>query len=382
MLLQRHFVILHLLVEFAKNMKRNYPVIKVKQPIGVFYISSIPASILLKIVVNKQRSMGGDGVQRNAIKSRIKDIASFCTNSDSVFPTPIIVSVNNCSVLIDDHSIEFDDNALIGEVLDGQHRLLGLEDSGIEDAFDLPVVFMFGLTAEEKAYVFSIINSKQTKVSASLLYDLFDLMDKRSPQKTAHELARSMNNLAYSPFYNRLKMLGTKERDQDLATLSQGTFAQSVMLLYSKFPNRDKDRMYNGESIEENDGTILRHYFVDEKDEIILKILLNCFNAVSLVFSKEWNSPKDNILCKTTGFRAIIKALPKIIEKGYECHYLTQDFFRQYFDIVLEHFNKNGLSFSSASFGSGEAAQNKLAEEILKPIENFKYHNLDNNTNE
>lgn len=250
-------------------MKRNYPVIKVKQPIGVFYISSIPASILLKIVVNKQRSMGGDGVQRNAIKSRIKDIASFCTNSDSVFPTPIIVSVNNCSVLIDDHSIEFDDNALIGEVLDGQHRLLGLEDSGIEDAFDLPVVFMFGLTAEEKAYVFSIINSKQTKVSASLLYDLFDLMDKRSPQKTAHELARSMNNLAYSPFYNRLKMLGTKERDQDLATLSQGTFAQSVMLLYSKFPNRDKDRMYNGESIEENDGTILRHYFVDEKDEII-----------------------------------------------------------------------------------------------------------------
>ena len=24
-------------------MKRNYPVIKVKQPIGVFYISSIPA---------------------------------------------------------------------------------------------------------------------------------------------------------------------------------------------------------------------------------------------------------------------------------------------------------------------------------------------------
>lgn len=363
-------------------MKRNYPVIKVKQPIGVFYISSIPASILLKIVVNKQRSMGGDGVQRNAIKSRIKDIASFCTNSDSVFPTPIIVSVNNCSVLIDDHSIEFDDNALIGEVLDGQHRLLGLEDSGIEDAFDLPVVFMFGLTAEEKAYVFSIINSKQTKVSASLLYDLFDLMDKRSPQKTAHELARSMNNLAYSPFYNRLKMLGTKERDQDLATLSQGTFAQSVMLLYSKFPNRDKDRMYNGESIEENDGTILRHYFVDEKDEIILKILLNCFNAVSLVFSKEWNSPKDNILCKTTGFRAIIKALPKIIEKGYECHYLTQDFFRQYFDIVLEHFNKNGLSFSSASFGSGEAAQNKLAEEILKPIENFKYHNSDNNTNE
>jgi DGQHR domain-containing protein len=363
-------------------MKRKYPIIKVVQPIGEFYLSSIPADVLLKIVINKQRSMGGDGVQRNPTKSRIKEIASFCSNSDSVFPTPIIVSVNSSLVSIDDNTIEFDDNVKIGEVLDGQHRLLGLENSGVEETFQMPVVFMFGLTAEEKAYVFSIINSKQTKVSASLLYDLFDLMDRRSPQKTAHELARSMNNLPYSPFYNRLKMLGSKEPDQDLATLSQGTFAQSVMLLYSKFPNRDKDRMYNGESIEENDGTVLRHYFVDEKDEIILKILLNCFKAISLVFAKEWNSPKDNILCKTTGFRAIIKALPKIIEKGYECHYLTQDFFRQYFDIVLEHFNKKGLSFSSASFGSGEAAQNKLAEEILKPIENFKYHNLDNNTNE
>ena len=93
-------------------MKRNYPVIKVKQPIGVFYISSIPASILLKIVVNKQRSMGGDGVQRNAIKSRIKDIASFCTNSDSVFPTPIIVSVNNCSVLIDQYCVKLIFNRL------------------------------------------------------------------------------------------------------------------------------------------------------------------------------------------------------------------------------------------------------------------------------
>ena len=354
-------------------MKRNYPIIKVVQPIGEFYLSSIPADVLLKIVTNKQRSMGGDGVQRNPTKSRIKEIASFCSNSDSVFPTPIIVSVNSSLVSIDDNTIGFDDNVKIGEVLDGQHRLLGLENSGVEENFQMPVVFMFGLTPEEKAYVFSIINSKQTKVSASLLYDLFDLMDKRSPQKTAHELARSMNNLSSSPFYNRLKMLGTKEPDQDLATLSQGTFAQSVMLLYSKFPNRDKDRLYNGEEIDEEDGTILRHYFVLGKDEIILKILLNCFTALSEVFAEEWKSPKDNILCKTTGFRAIIKSLPGIIRKGYEYHNLTKDFFCQYFGQVSAYFQKNDLKFTSESFGSGEAAQNKLSNEILRSIDNFEF---------
>lgn len=354
-------------------MIHKYPIIKVVQPIGEFYLSSIPASVLLKIVTNKQRSMGGDGVQRNPTKSRIKEIASFCSNSDSVFPTPIIVSVNSSLVSIDDNTIEFNDNVKIGEVLDGQHRLLGLENSGVEDTFQMPVVFMFGLTAEEKAYVFSIINSKQTKVSASLLYDLFDLMDKRSPQKTAHELARSMNNLPYSPFYNRLKMLGTKEPDQDLATLSQGTFAQSVMLLYSKFPNRDKDKLYNGEEIDKEDGTILRHYFVLEKDEIILKVLLNCFTALSEIFKKEWDTPNENILCKTTGFRAIIKSLPVIIKKGYEYHNLTKDFFHQYFEAVSKYFQKNGMSFSSTSFGSGEAAQNKLSCEILKSIDNFEF---------
>lgn len=52
-------------------MIQKFPIIEVKQPIGLFYISSIPASILLKVVTNSRRSMGGDGVQRDAIKSRI-----------------------------------------------------------------------------------------------------------------------------------------------------------------------------------------------------------------------------------------------------------------------------------------------------------------------
>lgn len=354
-------------------MIREYPVIEISQPIGVFYISSMPANVLLRVVDNKRRSMGGDGVQRDAMRSRIKEISSFCSNTDSVFPTPIIVSVNNGLAKIENKKIVFDDVHRIGEVLDGQHRLLGLENSDVVEKFQLPVVFMFGLTSEEKAYIFSIINSKQTKVNASLLYDLFELMDKRSPQKVAHELARSMNGLPESPFYKRLKMLGTKDAGQDMATLSQGTFAQSVMLLYSKYPDKDKDRMYNGEAIDEDDGTILRHYFVIGKDEIILKVILNCFTALSFVFKEEWNTPKDNILCKTTGFRAIIKALPSIINKGYEFRNLTQDFFQKYFEKVAEHLENNQLGFNAESFGSGEAAQNKLAEQILVPLDNFKY---------
>ena len=249
----------------------RYPILSVKQPIGIFYIASIPADILLKVLKNVRRSMGGDGVQRDESKSRIKEIASFCSNTDSVFPTPIIVSVYNHMVKLDEDKkeISFNDNTIIGEVLDGQHRLLGLEDSDNSNLFNMPVVFMFGLTPEEKAYIFSIINSKQTKVNQSLLYDLFELTSKRSPQKTAHEIARSMNSMQESPFFNRLKMLGTKDVGQDLATLSQGTFAQSIMLLYSKHPNKDKERLYNNEPIDSKDGTVLREYFYEERDLLL-----------------------------------------------------------------------------------------------------------------
>lgn len=356
-------------------MTRDYSILPVEQPIGVFYIASIPADVLLKTLKNVHRSMGGDGVQRDASKSRIKEIASFCSNADSVFPTPIIVSVYNKIVTLDENEnkISFDDNTIIGEVLDGQHRLLGLEDSDNSSRFNMPVVFMFGLTAEEKAYIFSIINSKQTKVSQSLLYDLFELTSKRSPQKTAHEIARSMNSMQESPFFNRLKMLGTKDVGQELATLSQGTFAQSVMLLFSKHPNKDKERLYYNEPIDSDDGTVLRMYFCEERDEVILKVLLNCFTALSIVFSEEWNNPSKYILCKTTGFRSVIKSLSPIIERGIEYKYLTKDFFNSYFSKVKEILNKKEKSLTSKDFGSGEAAQNSLVEYILEPLESFTY---------
>lgn len=70
---------------------------------------------------------------------------------------------------------------------------------------------MFDLTDEEKAYVFSIINSKQTRVNPSIVYDLFSLAERRSPQKTCHEIARGINSNPDSPFYKKLKMLGKRK---------------------------------------------------------------------------------------------------------------------------------------------------------------------------
>ena len=70
---------------------------------------------------------------------------------------------------------------------------------------------------------------------------------------------------------NKLKMIGDGE---DTTSLSQGIFAQGVTSLYSMYPSIDKDKLCNDEDIDETDGTVLRRYFVDCKDDIIFKILL------------------------------------------------------------------------------------------------------------
>ena len=88
----------------------------------------------------------------------------------------------------------------IGEIIDGQHRINGLKESGLASKFSLPVVFMVDLDSYQKAYVFSVINSKQVSVPSSLIYDLFALSKNRSPFKTCHEITRALNRSENSPF--------------------------------------------------------------------------------------------------------------------------------------------------------------------------------------
>ena len=106
---------------------------------------------------------------------------------------------------------------------------------------------MFDLTEEEKAYIFSTINSNQAKVDKSLIYDLFELSTERSPLKTCHYIARIMNSKEDSPFYQRLKMLGKKENE--LSTLSQGTFVKGLVDLISKQPQKDMILIKNGKKV-------------------------------------------------------------------------------------------------------------------------------------
>lgn len=352
-------------------MKQKIPIIEVKQPIGTFYISSISSRLLLKVVKVPYRMINWNENWQKSITSQIDELSSFCKISDSVLPSSVIISVSNGAVTIKNGYIEFDDISQIGEVLDGNKRLIGLKNSMNEDDFQLPVVFMLGLTSEEKAYLYSLINSKQSNADERIIYKLFDQSDKRSPQKTAHILARAMNSSTSSPFYNKLKMIGD---GKDTTSLSQGIFAQGVTSLYSMYPSIDKDKLCNDEDIDETDGTVLRRYFIDCKDDIIFKILLNCFTAIEEVFKDENDNTEDSPIYKTSVFCVIIKALPKIIEKGYTYNNLSQDYFYKYFKKVSEYCKDKGHNFTLECLKTNAKSQDDLMKKLLSPLNTFTYH--------
>lgn len=353
----------------------NY--IEVQQPIGTFYLCAIQAMDLLSIVDVNQRTADNDlGIQRERSKSRIIEIGKYCSDPDAVFPTPIVVSIQNQEDVVlntENHTISYEENKIIGNVLDGQHRLWGIEKSEYRDKFVLPVVFMFGLTVEEEAYIFATINSNQTKVSVSLIYDLFENSEYHSPQKTAHYIARVMNSQEDSPFYGRLKMLGKKEEGQVNATLSQGTFATAVLSLISKKPKEDMIKVKRNELLDRDSSLPFRDYYIDEKDTVIAKIMYNCFSALKTVFPDEWNQPNENILWKTTGFLGIMKAMPQLCEKGRNFKTLDENFFTLCFEALKTKLEANHLTLKSDSFPGGSAqVQAKFAEILISSLDDVQ----------
>ena len=162
------------------------------------------------------------GIQRPRNEKRVKEIAKYVGTADACFPTAVILAVDGNCATYDENSKELTlqpyldpadgekpiNYGEIANVLDGQHRIEGLKESGFNNEFDINVSIFIDIDIANQAYLFSTINLAQTKVNKSLVYDLFDLAKKRSPQKTCHNIAVALDKTSGSPFYERIKRLG------------------------------------------------------------------------------------------------------------------------------------------------------------------------------
>lgn len=344
--------------------------IPVSQPIGTFYIGKMNGSDLARNTYISRRDYEPDlfqsigGVQRRESKKRIGAIMEYTKDPDAVFPTPIILSVSTEEVkLLDNNELQFPEDKRCFEIIDGQHRLLGLKESNFLAEFEIPVAILLNTTEEQKAYIFSTINSNQEKVGLSLIYDLFGVTEGRSPFKTCHSLARSFNSDETSPFFQRLKMLGKTVYGEE--SLTQGTFVNKVIDLISADPKLDTINLKNRKRLESDPTRPLREFFIHEKDDAIYKVLLNYFRAIADAFPREWQDHSQFVLRRTTGFAGLILALKMILPVGQAIKKLDYDFFRQIANNFRAHTERHNIKLTLDKFPSNYKNQARIKEFVL-----------------
>lgn len=317
----------------------QFSCIRVRQPIGEFYIAAISNEDLYRISWVDVRRIEAEqreietylGIQRPLNKNRVEELKQYVRTADACFPTAVILAVPGKCVRFEEGSsrmhlsnyIDSNDeseNIILGKVakvLDGQHRIEGLRGYDGEP-FEINVSIFVDIDVAEQAYIFSTVNLAQTKVNKSLVYDLYDYAKSRSPQKLCHNLAVALDGNEQSPLCGRIKRLGTATPGRANETITQATFVESLIKYMAKDKKeamRDRDLYMKGlkparADQVESKSLIFRNMMIEERDMEIGDILWNYFQAVSQRWPMAWSaSGQGYVLNKTNGFRALMRFL-------------------------------------------------------------------------
>jgi DGQHR domain-containing protein len=299
-------------------------VFEVHQPIGVFYVGVMKASDLQIIAYADTRRQSErevesySGIQRELSWKRQSEIKQYIGTFDASFPNSFIISVRSPDVITEAEgrlSLRRDEKT--ASIIDGQHRLSGFTDLNAEE-FELIVAIFIDLPLEDQAMLFATINIKQTRVNPSLVYDLFEETKARSPEKTCHTIAKSVNTDKTSPFYHQIKPLG-KRTDEYSGKLTQATFVKRLLPLVCSYPEEVRDRIKRGEKLQVDDpknrDCVFWRFFAEDKDWAILRVVTNYFSAVSEVFGEDWTG-RESPLGRAIGFAALMRLLDPLARAG------------------------------------------------------------------
>lgn len=373
------------------------PYIKIKQKNEVFFVTKFKAKelqekvnfhfrdpysdetqkiILYKDYISKLEKKGitiiadQEGVQRRLQISRINKIKEYLEKEmDSYFPTSIVLAVDvsveenflyNYEEIEDNEfgEIELSDDVTF-QIVDGQHRLAGLfiSDDAVIENFELSAVLLFNATSHTCAKIFADINGNQAKVSKSVIYDLYDLMDVDKKEeilmKSLHNICNKLNTDSESPLYRHIKMLG----------IGQGAISQAFFMQYLR--NVIKELNWEDESqqfIYENLFLYLKCFqriFCDVWPVLEPKCYMNnqeFFDYSNLVLKVQ----KSQIL-KTNGFGAIMLLMPNVVDMvGSDCSY------KNYYKILESLKGKmDWINDDTIKQGTGKKTQNAVKQKML-----------------
>ncbi|MCZ8294173.1 MAG: DGQHR domain-containing protein [Hylemonella sp.] len=384
------------------------PVLKVRQPIGEFYIASIRARDLVDISFSDVRRLVTDqrdlekylGIQRPVSPKRIKEIKQYIEGEDSTFPTSVILAVDercaeydakNASLgiltLKEYESISTEEGASIpyeriAKVIDGQHRIAAFMDEkrnwtfDYDDReFDINVAIFIGADVSEQANIFATVNLAQTKVNKSLVYDLTELAAAPSPHKTCHNVAVALDRERSSPLYHRIKRLGTATPGRKKEPLTQASFVESLVKFLSSNPVQDRNTLLAGGRIKrateiELEKLPFRNLFLAGKEVDITEILYNYFKAIEKKWPSSWSEIDrvGNILPRSNAFKAFMVYLrediyPTLADGDYGRIPSINEFLKS-----LRHIELEDEDFTTRNFAPGSGGQSTFLKMLRGEI--------------
>jgi len=360
--------------------------IKISQPMGEFYIGVIKNKDLREITYSDVRRMEGErgfesylGIQRPLDSKRVKELMGYVKTQDACFPTAVLLSVSARCAEYDDASgilrltpYKASDSDVyesipyiqMANVIDGQHRIAGLDGYNGDD-FDINVSIFVDIDVSSEAQIFSTVNLAQTKVNKSLVYDLFDLATKKSPQKLCHEIAVTLDKEPESPFYNRIKRLGSAQAHNLPGSITQAAFVQSLIKYISADPLKDRDIYLRGRkpNIADNNSSkqIFRSFMVDDRDYELTDIIWDYFSAVASKWPVAWSSTDKGImLSKTNGFMALMRFLKDCYIKIGKDKPEQEDFAKIFSRVELDDGD-----FNTERYKPGTSGESALYKDLL-----------------
>lgn len=264
--------------------------------LSVFHLTmKVKDVIYVSYVAVRGKNDEEGAVQRLLNRQRIFSIKSFVLEGNMFFNT-FILNWTDKKV-----KPEFADGAIsvpiipsAAQVIDGQHRLAGLEEAMKEDETignqEILVTFCIGLTTKEAALIFVNINSEQKPVPKSLIYDLFGEMedDGNHAINRATDIAEELNENQESAFYGAIKFPG-KARGVGIVDLSAVVTSLKKHL--------------------EPDGVFAAHKLTNLQNQKL--VILNYFSALKFYYDREdlWANRTKNPFFTNAGFIGAIEHL-------------------------------------------------------------------------
>jgi len=292
-----------------------------KRPDVNLYVTALPLKDLLgRIHSDTYRSDNRAGYQRPVTRSRVRQLSAYLRSEEGMLPTSVLLCVRQPHKAQFEVAIQAESGQGGGEtglltisvdvplwVVDGQHRLSGLERALVKDKakwvadYPVPVVVVEGIDQYEEMRYFHVINTRHKGVPTDVVdRHLLSMREAEGPALLEREGERSylraratmltdlLNNDPSSPWKGVIRMPGETLSPQH--TMKQHAMVSSLTPVV-------------------NDG------FVKQvSDEELGKLLLNYWSAAQRHWQSAFDAPHEYVLQRPLGAGALHLIFPDVLE--------------------------------------------------------------------